>query len=134
MIGRYLKRQGLRLHFEDLGDDVAVRMYGSFGDAWRGFRKNAYLLAGGGPVAFALFFALYAVSWVAPAALAAATPAGPLPLATLYAIKGSIDRSGRLPLWVSALAPVALALGALLQLDSAVAHARGRVDWKGRRV
>ena len=134
MIGRYLKRRGVRLHFEDVAGEVAVRMYGSFGEAWRGFRKNAYLLAGGGPVAFAAFFALYAVSWVAPSVLWLAGPVGLAPLATLVLIKLAIDRVGRFPLWVSALGPLTLALGAVLQLDSAWAHALGRVDWKGRQV
>lgn len=134
MIGRYLKRAGVRLHFEDLGDDVAVRMYGSFGEAWRGFRKNAYLLAGGSPVAFAAFFVAYAVSWVVPSVLWLGGSAGLAALATLAVIKGVVDRAGRFPLWVSALGPATLALGAALQLDSAAAHARGRVEWKGRTV
>lgn len=134
MIGRYLKRRGVRLHFEDLGGDVAVRMYGSFGEAWRGFRKNAYLLAGGGPVAFSAFFVLYTLSWVVPSVLWLGGSAGLVALATLMGIKLAIDRAGRFPLWVSLLGPATLALGAVLQLDSAAAHARGRVAWKGRSV
>ena len=134
MIGRFLKRSGIRLYFEDLGDAVAVRMYRSFAEAWRGFQKNAYLLAGGGPVRFGAFFALYALSWVAPSVLWLAGGAFWIPLVTLTAIKLAIDWFGRFPLWVSALAPVALALGAALQLDSARAHATGGVSWKGRTV
>ena len=132
MIGRTLKRRGVRLFFEDLSGEVGVRMYGSFREAWAGFRKNAYLLAGGRPRPFAVFFALYALSWVAPSVLAAR--GRPLPLATLTAVKLGVDRWARFPLWVSALAPVTLALGAALQLDSAWAHGRGRVAWKGRSV
>ena len=134
MIGRFLKRSGVRLFFEDLGDAVAVRMYRSFGEAWRGFQKNAYLIAGGRPVPFAAFFTLYVVSWVVPSVLWLGDGAFWLPLATLTAIKLVIDRTGRFPLWVSALAPLALALGAALQLDSARAHATGAVSWKGRSV
>ncbi len=132
MIGRTLKRRGVRLYFEDLSGEVGVRMYGSFGEAWAGFRKNAYLLAGGQPRPFAVFFAAYALSWVVPSALALRGHG--LPLATLTAVKLGVDRWARFPLWVSALAPVTLALGAALQLDSAWAHARGRVAWKGRSV
>ncbi|MFN3597534.1 MAG: glycosyltransferase [Rubricoccaceae bacterium] len=129
MIGRFLKRQGMRLHLIDLSGELAVRMYGSFGEAWQGFRKNAYLLAGGGRVLpFLLFFALYTAVWVV-----APWMGWPL-LATTYAVKGIIDAWGRMPPWVTLLAPVSLALGALLQLDSALAHARGTVAWKGRRV
>lgn len=129
MIGRFLKREGVRLHLVDLSGELAVRMYGSFGEAWQGFRKNAYLLAGGGRVLpFLLFFSLYAAVWVVAPWLG-----WPL-LAMTYAVKGLIDAWGRMPLWVTLLAPLTLALGALLQLDSALAHARGTVAWKGRRV
>ena len=133
MIGRYLKRSGVQLHFHDLGGEVAVRMYRSFGEAWRGFQKNAYLLAGGAPVRSGAFFVLYGLSWVAPTALAL-SGGSRAPLASLVAIKTAIDRAGRFPLWVSALAPLALALGAALQVDSARAHWTGAVAWKGRRV
>lgn len=134
MIGRFLKRSGIRLHFEDLGDAVAVRMYRSFAEAWRGFQKNAYLLAGGGPGRFAAFFSLYVVSWVVPSVLWLAGGAFWIPLVTLAVLKLVIDRAGQFPLWVSLLGPVTLALGAALQLDSARAHATGAVSWKGRTV
>ncbi len=134
MIGRFLKRSGLRLHFDDLQRDVAVKMYGSFGEAWRGFRKNAYLLAGGTPARAAAFFALYGLVWVAPSVLWATGPLGLASLATLALAKGVVDRSQGFPLWTTLAAPAALALGAALQADSAVAHARGRVAWKGRAV
>lgn len=134
-IGRFLKRRGVRLHFDDLSGEVAVEMYRSFGEAWHGFRKNAYLIAGGRPGRFAAFFALYALCWVVPSvAWAVAGAAGLAPLATLWLAKGLIDRWGRLPAFVTLAAPLVLALGAALQLDSAWAHARGRVAWKGRRV
>ena len=139
MIGRYLKRSGVRLFFQDLGGEVAVRMYRTFSEAWRGFQKNAALLAGGKPgrpvtTGFVSFLALYVVSWVVPSALWIGGAAGLWALASLVGIKLVIDRAGRFPLWVSALAPVTLALGAALQLDSARAHATGRVAWKGRAV
>ena len=134
MIGRFLKRRGVRLHLVDVQAEVAVRMYGSFGEAWRGFRKNAYLLAGGRPGPFAAFFAVYALVWVVPSGLWGLGPVGLVPLATLVAAKALVDRWQGFPLWVTLCAPLALALGAALQLDSALAHARGRVSWKGRAV
>lgn len=129
MIGRQAKRDGLRLHFEDLQPEVQVQMYGSLREAWRGFRKNAFLLAGGGSwVGFLAFFAIYTLVWVVAPFLA-------LPLlATSYLIKAVIDRAMGLPLAVSLFGPLPLILGAVLQLDSARAHALGRVDWKGRNV
>ncbi|WP_412068136.1 glycosyltransferase [Rubrivirga sp. IMCC43871] len=138
-IGRYLKRSGVRLWFEDLSGEVAVTMYRTFGEAWAGFQKNAALLAGGRPgqpitAGFAVFFALYAFAWVLPSVLWLGGAAGLWALASLVGIKLAIDRAGRFPLWVSALAPVTLALGAALQLDSARVHRSGAVAWKGRRV
>ena len=134
-IGRYLKRRGVTLRLVDLAGEVRVEMYRSFGEAWQGFRKNAYLLAGGRPTAFAAFFALYTVCWVLPSvAWTVAGPAGLAPLATLWLVKALIDRWSHVPLAVTLAAPLVLALGAALQLDSAVAHARGRVAWKGRTV
>ena len=134
MIGRYLKRSRIVLHLVDLQGELAVRMYGSFAEAWRGFRKNAYLLAGGSPARFAAFFAVYGLVWVVPSVLWLGGPLGLLPLGTLVVAKGLVDRWQRFPLWTTLLAPVAVALGAALQVDSAVAHARGRVAWKGRAV
>jgi glycosyltransferase involved in cell wall biosynthesis len=128
LIGRLLKRAGMRLFLHDLGGEVTVQMYRSFADAWRGFRKNAYLLWGGRPLPFALGWGLYGLLYVA-----APFFGWPL-LASLYALKGLADRGARLPLRVTALAPVVLAAGALLALDSARAHVSGRVAWKGREV
>ena len=129
MIGRLAKREGFRLHFEDVQREVEVEMYGSLGEAWRGFRKNAFLLAGNGRWGpFAMFFAVYSLFWVAAPLLALSL------LATTYAIKAVIDRSQGLPLAVSLLGPIPLMLGAGLMLDSARAHATGTVAWKGRGV
>ena len=134
MIGRFLKRSGVRLHFDDVQRELAVRMYGTFAEAWRGFRKNAYLLGGGSPGRFTGFFALYMLSWVAPSVLWLWHPLGAIALLSLWLITGIIDRWQGFPLWVAACAPLSLALGAALMLDSAWAHARGRVAWKGRAV
>ena len=129
MIGRLSKREGLRLHFEDLQPEVEGEMYGSLGEAWRGFRKNAFLLAGSGSWAgFAAFFVVYSLVWVVAPLLSLTL------LATSFVIKAVIDRAMGLPLAVSLFGPLPLILGAGLQLDSARAHAAGAVDWKGREV
>ena len=127
-IGRLLKRAGMQPFLRDLGAEVEVRMYRSFGEAWRGFRKNAYLVWGGRPLPFAVLWGLYTLLFVA-----APFVGWPL-LVTLYALKGTCDRGARLPMWISAIAPAVFAAGAVLALDSALAHATGRVAWKGRRV
>jgi glycosyltransferase involved in cell wall biosynthesis len=127
-IGRLLKRREMPLHLLDLGGEVRVEMYGSFRDAWRGFRKNAYLLQGG---TLLRFIPLHTLFWV----LYVLAPFVGWPLlVTTYLLKGLADRAARFPLWVTLLAPFVLLCGALIQLDSAIAHATGHVVWKGRRV
>ncbi|MEL6771803.1 MAG: glycosyltransferase family 2 protein [Bacteroidota bacterium] len=132
-IGRTLKREGLWLHFVDLADCVSVRMYGTLGEAWRGFRKNAYLLAGGRPATFAPLWLLYAALFVVGPWLAFA---GGVPwlLVSAVALKGGCDLARRLPLWLPVVAPLVFALANVLQLDSALSHWTGRVAWKGRSV
>jgi glycosyltransferase involved in cell wall biosynthesis len=127
-IGRFLMERGMTPILTDLRGDLAVHMYTSFGDAWRGFRKNAYLIMGGNPLGFALMWAVYGFSFtVAPFLF--------LPLlASLYLLKTVTDRWMGIPIWVTAMTPVAYILATLLQLDSALSHLLGRVTWKGRRV
>lgn len=127
-IGRYLKSRGVTPYLLDLKDDLVVRMYPNLAEAWVGFRKNAYLLLGGGPAAFGAlltgFVGLYVVApWFTPAALVG-----------LYLLKGLSDRFARMPVWVTLLAPVSMVLSIALALDSARAHATGRATWKGRVV
>lgn len=58
-IGRYLKAKAPPPALLDLQDPVVVYMYDDFDSAWRGFRKNTYLLLGGTPARFVLFFGVY---------------------------------------------------------------------------
>ncbi|MEM6783492.1 MAG: glycosyltransferase family 2 protein [Bacteroidota bacterium] len=132
-IGRTLKREGLRLHFVDLADCVAVRMYGTLAEAWRGFRKNAYLLAGGHPATFVPLWLLYAALFVVGPWLALALGV-PWLLASSVALKGGCDLARRLPLWLPVVVPLVFVLANVLQSDSAVSHWTGRVAWKGRTV
>ena len=127
-IGRYLKRCGLTPALVDVQREVSIYMYRTFATAWRGFRKNAYLIAGGRPVPFLAGFAVYVLACVLAPAFS------PWLLGSLYVLKGVVDRRSGFPVWVTLLAPLAFALGALLQLDSAVSHWTNRVSWKGRRI
>ena len=127
-IGRLLKKAGARIVLRALTDEVEVEMYRSLGEAWRGFRKNAYLLQGGRPLPFLASLAVYvALFVVAPARRRRL-------LASTVLLKAMSDRAAQLPPWASLPAPLSLALGAALQLDSARAHLTGRAEWKGRRV
>jgi glycosyltransferase involved in cell wall biosynthesis len=127
-IGRYLASRGVRPIFADLQGELEVWMYRDLGEAWRGFRKNAYLLLGGHPFPFAVLFGLFALTFIIGPL---AWPAG---LAWLMATKLVSDRFSGFRLWVSAAAPATFALWTLLLIDSAWSHARGQVEWKGRPV
>jgi glycosyltransferase involved in cell wall biosynthesis len=127
-IGRYLKRHGVIPVLSNLMDEVAVYMYPRFGDAWHGFRKNAYLILGGTPLSFVLLFGLFVVTYTVAPLVA------PAFLLSVYGLKLVTDRVARFPLWLSLLTPVSWLLGLLLQFDSALAHWMGRVAWKGRKV
>ena len=128
VIGRYLKARGMTPYLRDVQDEVAVYMYASFGDAWRGFRKNAYLIMGGQPLAFLGIFAYAALTFVVAPWTSAWF------LGALYLLKGATDRLSRFPWWIVLAAPLTFVVGAALQLDSAWSHWTGRVAWKGRRV
>lgn len=127
-IGRYLKKQGHPPTLLDVQDLVAVYMYDGFGDAWRGFRKNAYLLLGGTPGRFLLMYGGFVLTWLVAPLLSLWF------LASLYGLKLVTDRASGMPASVTLLAPVSYLLGLALQLDSAVHHWIDRVSWKGRSV
>lgn len=127
-IGRYLKRQGHPPVLQDVQAQVSVYMYDSFGAAWAGFRKNAYLLLGGAPLAFVGTYSYFLLTWLLAPLLS------PWFLLSLYGLKSTTDRANRVSLSTSLLAPLSFLLGLLLQLDSAVHHWADRVTWKGRPV
>ncbi|MEZ4701626.1 MAG: glycosyltransferase [Rhodothermales bacterium] len=128
MIGRYLKRRGVTPSIVDATGELAVYMYGSLAEARAGFRKNAYLLFGGTPGRFIPLFVFFAITYtVAPLV------AWPL-LGLVYLNKTLTDRRSRLPVWVSLFAPLSYVLASIVQIDSALAHRSGRVQWKGRTV
>lgn len=127
-IGRFLMRHGITPVMVNVRREVAVHMYDGFVDAWRGFRKNAYLLLGGSPITFALWFVFYEILFVV----------GPILywpfLVVVYVLKFITDRVAGMPWWVTLLGPISYAAAWVLQLDSAHSHWTGRATWKGRRV
>jgi hypothetical protein len=127
-IGRYLKRLGHPPVLLNVDDLVSVYMYEDLPSAWQGFRKNAYLLMGGGPLAFAGMYGYFAFTWLVAPLLS------PWFLASLYGLKWTTDRANGVSTAVTLLAPLSFLLGLVLQFDSAVQHWTDRVTWKGRRV
>ena len=127
-IGRDFAGHGVLVRMDDLQEDLAVWMYGSFREAWHGLRKNTYPAAGGTPLIAAPFLALWIVAYFVAPVL------HPWFLASIYAAKALSDRAARMPLRVTLLAPVTAALLAAILVDSAVAHWAGTARWKGRVV
>lgn len=127
-IGRYLKDQGYPPSLLDVQDLVAVHMYDSFESAWRGFRKNAYLLLGGTAPRFAVMYGGFVLTWLVAPLLSIWF------LVSLYGLKLVTDRASGMPIYITVLAPVSYLLGLAIQLDSALHHWTGRVTWKGRSV
>lgn len=125
-IGRFLAGKGVTPMLADVQDDLAIHMYIGFGDAWRGFRKNAYLIMGGTVPRFSLSLLSYWIVYLA----------GPLLswwlAGSLLMMKAITDRRTRFSFLNTLLTPVSFALGAVMQFSSAIAHWRKQVDWKGR--
>lgn len=128
-IAQWLRRRGVVSYIADLRDDVEVWMYGSPAEAWEGFRKNAYLLLGGRPLLFFLWWSWFLLLFVlAPVLL------NPWLLLPAWLTKAASDRATGLPVWVTLMAPAGFLLFSALQLDSARVHLTGTVRWKGRAV
>jgi glycosyltransferase involved in cell wall biosynthesis len=133
LLGRAVKRAGLRLVAAAAPHDLAVRMYDGWNEARAGFRKNLYALLGGRPATFAAGACLFLLSSVYPfLAAARGTAAGVLALALLAAVRiasAALFRQG----WRTVLLHP---LGAVLALRIAVESfaTRGRVQWRGRWV
>jgi len=127
-IGRYFKREGFTPALLDVRDEITVYMYASFKEAWNGFRKNAYLILGGSPIAFVGLYVFFFLTFVASPFI------HPGFLASVVLLKATTDRLTRFSPFLALAAPVSYFLGSALQLDSAISHWTGRVSWKGRKV
>lgn len=127
-IGRYLKQEGHPPSLLDAQGEVSVYMYENFGAAWRGFRKNAYLLLGGHPAAFAGMWSGFLLTWIVAPLLSGWF------VLSLYGLKAVTDRVNGVSPLVTLCAPLSFVLGVVLQLDSALHHWRQEVTWKGRSV
>jgi glycosyltransferase involved in cell wall biosynthesis len=127
-IGRFFKSKGRIPVMRDVCGEVSVFMYESYGEAWRGFRKNAFLLMGGTPPLAVLFISFFLLTFVL------APFFEPWLWLSVFGLKAVTDWRGRQPVWVSLFAPLSFALAVALQIDSTVSHMRGHVEWKGRHV
>lgn len=128
MIARYLKKNGITPALVNLKKELTVHMYSSFSEAWRGFRKNVYLLLSGHPVGFILLHSLFVFTFLFAPSTSIAF------LAALFLLKALTDSTTGLLSWRTLLAPVGFLGAAILQWDSAWHHWTGRIAWKDRSV
>lgn len=128
LIGRYLKSMGITPVLSDVRNELSVFMYESFADAWRGFRKNAYLLLGGRVLSFLIIFTGFFITHVWALML------NPWLLIPIYFNKVIADRTSGFSYLISLAAPLSYLLASTLAIDSAWHHLFGKVSWKGRIV
>jgi glycosyltransferase involved in cell wall biosynthesis len=142
-LAKKVKAAGHRIWFGSGAGVVRVRMYRSFGAMWDGWKKNLYLLVGGTPGAvyrelfsvvpwnpFWIPFALLLLGLKAPIALVAG--AGLL-LARHAVYASTLLRNQFRGSYILYYIP-AMVLYASVLWASYRAHARGMVEWKGRRI
>jgi len=138
-LAKRAKAAGYRIWFGSRAGVVRVRMYRSFGAMWEGWKKNLYLLIGGTPGAVyrELFsvvpwipFALMVLGLKAPIAFVAGLGL----LVARHAVYASMllrnQFKGKHILYYI----LAVVLYAGVLWASYRAHARGVVEWKGRRI
>lgn len=147
-LARRAKQAGYRLNFAR-GENIAqTRMYRRFGEMWRGWTKNLFGLLGSsyGAVAAAVAKILLADFLPSAVVLAALVEfrrgsagwlwAGVVAIAVLiarHAVYARALQRNRFPLSCISYYVVGSLLFACLLMASAVQHARGEVEWKGRK-
>ena len=127
-IGRFLSANAIKPYPFDATRCFNVYMYRNVRDAWSGFKKNAYLLMGGTPASFLFNAAFFLVVYLVSPFIS------PWFLASTMALKAITDVRTRFGPTVTLSTPAALVVSVLIQWDSAIAHWRGRVSWKGRTI
>jgi chlorobactene glucosyltransferase len=149
-LGRRVQEAGFALESHPGRPWVATRMYDSFGEAWEGFQKHLFALAGfslaragAGVLALLLLVFLPFASLVAGAFLplaGAETDPGvhayflwSLPAtAAMYTGVLSVTLAEGLPLAAGLLAPFSYFACAGLLIRSILGYRRGAIRWKGR--
>jgi glycosyltransferase involved in cell wall biosynthesis len=138
-LAKRAKAAGYRLWFGSGKGIVRTRMYRSFDSMWEGWKKNLYLLSGGTPRA--VFLELLAVvPWIPLLLLVIGIK---LPLALIAALGLLMARHAAYgreltsnqfrPSYILYYVPGSLLYAGVLWA-SYRAHARGKIQWKGRQV
>ena len=146
-LGRLIKAQRLRLRMVTASDSLGVRMYSTFPEIWRGWRKNFYSVSGNHPLFRAtyrlvLLFTFLVLPFVVLGYGIYLSPAVPL---NIYLLTGGfmafflwlgliiLDRSIRVSPLYALLLPIAILVYIGIGIDSTVRGALGLgFSWKGR--
>ena len=146
-LGRLIKANGLRLRMVTASDSLGVRMYSSFPEIWRGWRKNFYSVSGNHPLFRAayrlvLLFSFLVLPFVV---LGYGIYLVPTSLWNFYLLTGGfmafflwlgliiLDRSIRVSPLYALLLPFAILVYIGIGIDSTVRGALGLgFSWKGR--
>lgn len=135
VLGRAVKRAGLRLVSAIVTGEIRVRMYAGLAEVRAGFRKNLYALFGGSPVAFSASMIVFLLAAVYPWAMAIrATPPVLIALGMLIALRLVAAATFRHGIATVLLHPLGAVLTVGIAIESALAHRRGGARWKGREV
>jgi glycosyltransferase involved in cell wall biosynthesis len=138
-LARRVKQAGQRIHFARGQGIARTRMYRSFREMWRGWRKNLYPLIGGNRRALAGEL-IQVVPWIPLVLLALGGFSIWFPVVGVMLLVGrhiayAMElRRNRYPRSAILYYMVGASLYAGMLVASALAYARGRVAWKGREI
>jgi hypothetical protein len=128
---RRLRAAGQRTEIVAGAEIATCRMYRGFGEAWRGFLKNARE-GMATPLGLPVWTVLLAGAHLWPFFLLPQTQAW-VALALIFALRIAITRRAREPAWTILLHPVAVAVALAIQWTALVRALMGRKEgWKGR--
>ncbi|WP_376098867.1 glycosyltransferase [Roseomonas sp. CCTCC AB2023176] len=130
-LARNLRAAGHQTEIVDGAELATCRMYKSFGEAWRGFLKNAregMATPIGLPIWTVLLFGGHVLPWLLlPSAQAA------LALTLTYIMRAAITVRAREPAWTIPLHPAIVLMALAIQWTAMIRGLLGRpAGWKGR--
>jgi len=140
-LARRARHAGFKIYFARSEGIARTRMYRTFGEMWEGWKKNLYPLVGGTPLALFrelvsvipwLPVLLFGVIWLTFPQTWVRLAFGLLALYSVLGRNAAELRENRYPASGILYYVPALFLYSAALVASAVAHARGRVTWKGR--